>query len=152
MKNGTIIGVCISKQKGTSKKNIYSCPVIKGRGLKGDAHSGSGKRQVSLLACETIEKMKPLGKKYGLNIGPGSFAENLTTKDINLTKLSVGTTLKIGDRLVLRIAQIGKECHTGCAIRKTIGDCVMPREGVFAEVLKSGIVKVGDSVEVMASA
>ncbi len=146
MKPAKIIAVCTSKTKGTPKDNVHECEVLKGKGLKGDAHASSGKRQVSLLAEESIAKMRPKAEEHGVQLIPGSFAENLTTEGIDLPKLPVGTTLKIGQELLLRITQIGKECHTGCAIRKTIGDCVMPREGVFAEVLQSGTVKVRDKI------
>ncbi len=149
MKLAKIIAVCTSKAKGTPKENIRCCEVLKGRGLKGDAHAGSGKRQVSLLAEETIAKMRPKAEEHGVQLIPGSFAENLTTEGIDLPQLPVGTTLKVGQELLLRITQIGKECHTGCAIRKAVGDCVMPREGVFAEVLTDGIVKVGDEITLL---
>lgn len=146
MKQARIIAVCTSKDKGMPKANVHECEVLKGRGLKGDAHAGSGKRQVSLLAEETIAKMRSKAEEHGVQLIPGSFAENLTTEGIDLPKLPVGTTLKVGQELLLRITQIGKECHTGCAIRKAVGDCVMPREGVFAEVLNDGLVKVGDEI------
>ena len=149
MKSGRLIGVCLSHQKGTPKQNISSGILLKNKGLKGDAHAAKGVRQISLLAIETIERIKSLGKKHGLELGPGSFAENLTTQDLALTKIPIGSELAIGPQARLRITQIGKTCHTGCAIRKAIGDCVMPREGVFAKVLKGGTVKVGNKINIL---
>jgi MOSC domain-containing protein YiiM len=149
MKNGRIIAVCSSKKKGTPKQNIGQGVLIKSKGLKGDAHAAKGIRQVSLLAIETIDKVTSLGKKHGLELGPGSFAENLTTQGIALTKLPIGTKLSISTGAILRITQIGKQCHTGCAIRKAIGDCVMPREGVFVDVLKGGKVRIGDKIVII---
>ncbi|MBP8626091.1 MAG: MOSC domain-containing protein [Syntrophorhabdaceae bacterium] len=142
---GKILAVNISKDKGEKKHNIGVCRLIKDKGLEDDAHAGFMHRQVSLLAIESIEKMK----QKGLDINYGDFAENLTIEGIDLVSLPVGTKLKIGDRIILRITQIGKECHKGCEIFRQVGDCVMPREGVFAEVLEDGVVKVGDDIEVI---
>jgi MOSC domain-containing protein YiiM len=113
-------------------------------GLKGDAHAGSG-RQVSLLAQESIDKMIALGAA----VSPGDFAENITVQGLEVMSLPVGARLKVGPEAELEITQIGKACHKGCAIREQVGDCVMPREGVFARVLKGGVVKPGDLVEVL---
>ncbi|MFN3821279.1 MAG: MOSC domain-containing protein [bacterium] len=110
-------------------------------GIIGDAHAGPGHRQVSLLSLESVEKMK----KLGANVKPGSFAENITTKNFPIEELRVGDWIKIGEGL-LEITQIGKECHNRCAIYKLVGDCVMPREGIFGIVLKGGRVKVGDEI------
>lgn len=142
---GKILAVNISKDKGEKKHSIGVCRLIKDKGLEDDAHAGFMHRQVSLLAIESIEKMK----QKGLDINYGDFAENLTIEGIDLVSLPVGTKLKIGDRIILRITQIGKECHKGCEIFRQVGDCVMPREGVFAEVLEDGVVKVGDDIEVI---
>lgn len=142
---GKILAVNISKDKGEKKHNIGVCRLIKDKGLEDDAHAGFMHRQVSLLAIESIEKMK----QKGLDINYGDFAENLTIEGIDLVSLPVGTKLKIGDRIILRITQIGKECHKGCEIFRQVGDCIMPREGVFAEVLEDGVVKVGDDIEVI---
>ncbi len=115
-------------------------------GLVGDAHADSGThRQVSLLAVESIAKMRDLG----LEVKPGDFAENLTTEDIDLVSLAVGTRLSVGNQIVLEVTQIGKECHTRCAIYRQVGTCIMPVEGVFAKVIKGGPVSAGDSIKVV---
>ncbi len=141
---GKIISVNIGKDKGDKKHNVQRCMLIKDTGLENDAHAGFMHRQVSLLARESIEKIR----KMGLDVNPGDFAENLTTEGIELPTLPVGTTLKVGDGIILRISQIGKECHARCAIFQQIGDCVMPKEGIFAVVITGGEVKVGDTIEV----
>ncbi len=114
-------------------------------GLEGDAHAGFGHRQVSLLAMESIQKMRA----QGLEVGPGDFAENLTVEGIDLLSLPVGARLRVGKEAVLRVTQIGKECHHRCAIYYQAGDCVMPREGIFAEVLRGGTVRKGDPLKVL---
>lgn len=111
-------------------------------GLEGDAHARNWHRQVSLLALESIDKMVSMG----LKVGPGDFAENLTTLGIDLLSLPIGTRLKVGHDVVLEVTQIGKECHTRCAIYRQAGDCVMPKEGIFAKVIQSGPVGVGDEI------
>jgi MOSC domain-containing protein YiiM len=111
-------------------------------GILGDAHAGGWHRQVSLLAIESIHKMQ----KMGLDVDPGDFAENITTEWIDLVALPIGARLRIGETL-LEITQIGKECHTRCAIYHQVGDCVMPKEGVFAKVINDGVVAAGDSIE-----
>ncbi|MBP2654396.1 MAG: hypothetical protein H6Q73_1965 [Firmicutes bacterium] len=141
---GKIIAVCTSKNKGERKKNVGCSQLLPGLGLDGDAHAGFIHRQVSLLAMESIEKMR----SCGLDVGPGDFAENLTTENINLVNLPVGTKLKVGDAL-LEVSQIGKECHNRCAIYYQAGDCVMPKEGIFAIVLSGGMVKSDDVIEVV---
>jgi MOSC domain-containing protein YiiM len=141
---GKIISVNVSKDKGEKKHNIEKCLLIKDKGLKDDAHAGFMHRQVSLLARESIDKIKNMG----INVVPGDFAENLTTEGIDLPSLPIGTKLLVGDGIVLRVTQIGKECHARCAIFQQVGDCVMPREGIFAEVLTEGEVKVGDTIKV----
>jgi MOSC domain-containing protein YiiM len=138
-----LVAVCISKNKGERKTPVDSVELRIDHGIVDDAHAGNWHRQVSLLAKESIAKMKAMG----LDVDNGDFAENLTTEGIDLPALAIGTKLKIGSSL-LEITQIGKECHHRCAIYHQAGDCVMPKEGVFARVLKGGHVKAGDAIEV----
>jgi MOSC domain-containing protein YiiM len=140
---GKVIAVCTSPDKGMRKKNVGSGKLVIDFGLEGDAHGGKWHRQVSLLAIESIDKMR----KAGLDVGPGDFAENITTEGIDLVALPIGSKVKIGDEAIGEVTQIGKECHHGCAIRQQAGDCVMPREGIFIKVLNEGQVKVGDIIE-----
>jgi MOSC domain-containing protein YiiM len=140
-----LISVNISEKTGEKKQNVVHCMVLAEHGLADDAHAGTWHRQVSLLAAESIDKMKLMG----LDVGPGDFAENLTTRGLDLVSLPVGTRLKVGDETVLEITQIGKECHERCAIYYQAGDCVMPKEGVFARVLKGGEVEVGDEIRIV---
>ncbi len=142
---GKILAVCISEHKGERKKNIGQGVLVENHGLEGDAHAGDWHRQVSLLAMESIKKMQ----EKGLDVGPGDFAENLTTEGIDLVSLPIGTKLKIGEQAVGEVTQIGKQCHSRCAIYYQAGDCVMPREGIFIRVLKGGPVKVNDNIEVL---
>lgn len=142
--SGKIIAVNTSANKGERKKNVGSANLLPGLGLEGDGHAGFAHRQVSLLAMESIDKMRA----KGLDVGPGDFAENITTQGMELVSLPVGTRLKAGDAL-LEVSQIGKECHTRCAIYYQAGDCVMPKEGIFAVVLTGGPVAVGDTLEVV---
>jgi len=142
---GKILSVNISKDKGEKKINIGRCRLIKGKGLEGDAHAGFMHRQVSLLSLESIEKMR----EKGIPIEYGDFAENLTVEGIDLLLLPVGAKLMVGDGIILRVTQIGKQCHKGCAIFQQVGDCVMPKEGIFAEVMTDGYVRVGDDIEVI---
>jgi MOSC domain-containing protein YiiM len=142
VQRGKVLAVNVSEEKGTRKTNIQSCALLKNFGLKGDAHGGPWHRQVSLLANESIEKMKAMG----LDVSYGDFAENITTEGLDLVHLPIGTEIRIGNSALLRLTQIGKECHERCAIYYQAGDCVMPREGIFAEVLKEGEVKVGDEI------
>ncbi|MCG2768370.1 MAG: MOSC domain-containing protein [Chloroflexota bacterium] len=142
---GEIVAVCTSNRKGIPKRPIARGTLKVNWGLDGDAHAGNWHRQVSLLAIESINKMR----EKGLNVHPGSFAENITTKGIELYTLPVGTSMRLGTALV-RVTQIGKECHTKCAIYQQAGDCVMPREGIFVEILEPGTVAAGDAVEILA--
>ena len=142
---GTVVSINISEKKGTPKKKIERGTLIENFGFEGDAHAGKWHRQVSLLGVESIEKAK-LGPTNGLC--HGIFAENITTEGLELYTLPVGTRLQIGECL-LEISQIGKECHEGCAVSKLVGKCVMPREGVFAIVLKGGQIKSGDVINVL---
>lgn len=143
---GKIVAVCTSPKKGMRKKNVGEGMLVVEHGIQGDAHVGDWHRQVSLLALESIEKMQ----KMGLDVKPGDFAENLTTEGIDLVALPIGTKLKIGEQALGEVTQIGKECHTRCAIYYQAGDCVMPKEGIFIRVLAGGPVKVGDSIEIQA--
>ena len=140
-----IVAVCISEKKGERKTPVASVELRTEHGLIGDAHAGDWHRQVSLLAHESIEKMQAMG----LDVDSGDFAENLTTKGIELFTLPVGTHLKVGVTL-LEVTQIGKECHTRCNIYYQAGDCVMPKEGIFARVISGGTVQAGDSVLIVA--
>jgi len=141
---GTVVAVSRSARKGEKKTPEPSVILEPEHGLLGDAHAGPGIRQVSLLGEESIGKMR--GR--GLSVGPGDFAENVTVSGIDLPGLGIGTRLRVGDALI-EITQIGKECHDRCAIYLQAGDCVMPREGVFARVLRGGRVAPGDPVEVL---
>ena len=141
-----VIAVNISEKKGTPKQNITEGTLLVDFGFAGDAHAGKWHRQVSLLARESIEKAKGM-RTDGLC--HGMFAENITTEGIVLHTLPVGTRLKIGEEAVIEISQIGKECHDGCAIRALVGQCIMPKEGVFARVEKGGIVRAGDEITVI---
>ena len=138
--------VCLSEEKGTTKKVIEKGSLLENYGLKGDAHAGKWHRQLSLLDVSSIDKMR--GQGYKLNFG--DFAENITTEGLdNLFQLPVGKKLRINGEILLEITQIGKKCHHDCEIMQTIGDCVMPREGVFAKVLKGGEIKAGDKIEIL---
>ena len=139
-----VIAVCISEKKGTMKHSVDAVQLKKEHGIIGDAHAGNWHRQVSLLADESVEKMR---EKFP-DIPVGAFAENILTEGIELCTLPIGTKLRIGETL-LEVTQIGKECHADCAIRQQVGDCVMPREGIFAIVLEEGSVKAGDTIEVL---
>jgi len=140
-----VTAVCTSREKGTAKTSVERGSAIEGFGFEGDAHGGFKHRQISLLAEESIAKMRALG----LDVQPGSFGENLTTRGMDLVSLPVGTVLGVGDRVLLRVSQIGKECHTPCAIYHQIGDCIMPREGIFAEFLAGGEIRSNDPLRVI---
>jgi MOSC domain-containing protein YiiM len=144
-KQGQIIAVCTSANKGERKVDSGAGLLVRGFGLEGDAHGGDWHRQVSLLATESIAKMQAAG----LDVGPGDFAENLTIRGLDLCHLPVGTLLRVSGGALLEISQIGKICHERCAIFYQAGDCVMPREGIFAVVLEGGPVRNGDVIEVM---
>lgn len=140
---GEIKAICISEKRGTQKKFIESAYLKENWGIEGDAHAGDWHRQVSLLSYDKIEDFK----KLGAQVDHGAFGENIVAEGLDFAKMPVGTQLKAGDAL-LEITQIGKECHTHCAIYHAVGDCIMPREGVFAKVLKGGEIKVGDDLEI----
>ena len=141
---GRVVAVCTSERKGTAKTDVGAGLLRVDWGLEGDAHAGNWHRQVSLLACESIAKMQA----QGLDVEAGSFAENITTAGLELHTLPVGTRLRLGTSLV-EVTQIGKVCHTHCAVFRAVGDCVMPREGIFVRVLEEGRVTTGDTVEVL---
>lgn len=138
--------VCISKNKGERKTPVEQVALKENHGIVGDAHAGDWHRQVSLLAKESIDKMRELG----LDVDNGDFAENLTTSGIDLPRLPIGSQLQVGETL-LEVTQIGKECHTRCAIYHQAGDCVMPKEGIFAKVLQGGVIRPGDRVALSGS-
>ena len=140
-----VIAVCISEKKGTVKRPVPHIDVKLRHGIVGDAHAGPWHRQISLLADESVDTMRALG----LTLAPGAFAENVLTRGIELKSLPVGTKLRVGEAL-LEVTQIGKECHSDCAIKQTVGRCVMPTDGIFAIVLKAGVIKPGDSIEIEA--
>lgn len=136
-----VLAVCISEKKGTGKKNIGSSEFIKDYGLKGDAHAGNWHRQVSLLSYDRINEFR----EKGVDVNFGDFGENLVADEIDFKKLPVGARLVCSD-VELEVTQIGKHCHKGCAIYDKVGDCIMPREGVFAVVIKGGTISVGDDI------
>lgn len=141
---GIVISINISHKKGLKKTPVKEA-IVNERGIVGDAHAGEWHRQISLLAEESIEKMRELG----LKIGYGDFAENITTKNIDLSKLRIGQKIRVGKEVILEITQIGKKCHDECEIKRLIGKCVMPKEGVFAKVISGGKIKVGDEIIVL---
>jgi MOSC domain-containing protein YiiM len=144
-KRPSVVAVSVSDRKGVVKENVPLVELVVERGLAGDAHAEGGIRQVSLLALESIDKMR----SSGAEVNPGDFAENITTQGLAVDALPIGTHLKIGSEAELIITQIGKTCHHGCAIRELVGDCVMPREGVFGRVVQGGVVQPGDLIEVL---
>lgn len=138
----TVKAVCISENKGERKKPVAAVELRENHGIVGDAHAGDWHRQISLLASESIDKMRALG----LDVDSGDFAENITTTGIDLVSLPIGSHLQAGETL-LEVTQIGKECHNRCAIYDQAGDCVMPKEGIFAKVLAGGLIKPGDEIK-----
>jgi len=141
---GSVVAVCVSEQKGTPKHPVPALELRLGWGVVGDAHAGNWHRQLSLLAEESVDRMRGLG----VELPPGVFAENILTRGLELKALPVGTVLRAGTAL-LAVTQIGKECHNDCAIKQAVGRCVMPTEGVFAVVLRPGSVKPGDTIEIL---
>ena len=137
-----VLAVCISENKGERKKPVAAVELRENHGIVGDGHAGDWHRQISLLAQESIDKMRALG----LDVNAGDFAENITTSGIVLVTLPIGGRLQIGESL-LEVTQIGKECHTRCAIFYQAGDCVMPKEGIFAKVINGGIIRPGDEID-----
>ena len=141
--SGRIKAICISEKKGTKKHPVPSALLIPEHGVDGDAHAGNWHRQVSLLAQESVDTMRALMP----DLLPGDFAENILTEGVDLKSLPIGTILNIGDA-TLEITQIGKECHADCEIRRITGKCVMPTDGVFARVLRGGVITAGDTITV----
>jgi len=137
---GRIVALSVSDRKGVPKTNVPEVELVQDHGIAGDAHAGPWHRQVSLLALESIETMRC----KGVDVGPGAFAENITTHGLALASLQVGDHIFVGDA-DLEVTQIGKECHDRCAIFEAVGDCVMPREGIFTRVVTGGRVRVGDA-------
>ena len=139
-----VVAVCISEKTGIRKHEVPVVDIKAGEGIVGDAHGEDPKRRISLLGDESVEKLRGLMPE----LKPGDFAENILTEGLTLYELPIGTRLKIGEA-ELEVTQIGKECHHGCEIRRITGDCVMPREGIFAEVITEGQIKPGDTIEVL---
>ena len=142
---GRIKAISVSENKGTQKVNVAEADLKVDCGIVGDAHAGKWHRQVSLLAVESIEKMIAMGA----DVSPGNFAENITTEGIDLLALSLGGKLRLGESAELEITQFGKKCHSHCEIFQQVGDCIMPREGIFAKVIGPGRISVGDPIEVV---
>lgn len=136
--------VCISEKKGTKKHPVDQIEVKIDHGIVGDAHAGNWHRQISLLAVESVDKMR----KQIPDLKAGDFAENIMTQGIVLYELPIGTRLKVGDT-ELEVTQIGKKCHSGCEIQSITGDCIMPREGIFCKVIKEGIIKAEDQIQIL---
>jgi len=142
--NGRVVSINISDKKGVRKKPVNEVNILTEFGIEGDAHaSGEWHRQVSLLALESIKKMQEMG----LKVGPGDFAENITTEGIDLLALPIGTKVRLGLSIEAEVSQIGKVCHNRCAIYHQAGDCVMPKEGIFIKILSGGTLKTGDAIE-----
>jgi MOSC domain-containing protein YiiM len=142
--NGAVYRISIAPQKGIKKKNVRTAKISIERGIEGDAH-GITHRPISLLPFESFVKVQ----HPDLDINPGDFAENITTVGVDFTKIKIGTMVHIGESVEIKITQIGKKCHHSCIIRETVGDCIMPREGVFGRVLRGGDIREGDLVEVV---
>jgi MOSC domain-containing protein YiiM len=142
---GKIVAVCTSPSKGTVKQDVGSGKLVEGYGIEGDAHGGFAHRQISLIASEDIDIMRAKLP----DLGPGSFAENLTTDGFDLSSLAIGDRISVGE-CVLEVSQIGKECHDKCQVFYRTGECIMPRKGIFCRVLNGGTVKTGDSIAVCA--
>ena len=142
---GRIRAISISSRRGTKKDNISCADLAVACGIMGDAHAGNWHRQVSLLAVESVDKMVANGAR----VSPGDFAENITTEGIDLQSLTIGTKLKLGIGAEVEVTQFGKECHGRCEIFEQVGDCIMPREGIFAKVTKAGSINIGDVIEVI---
>ncbi len=138
---GQVVAVCLSEQKGTAKQDVGQGVLVPEHGLQNDAHAGNWHRQISLLSEDKVDAFR----KTGAQVGPGAFGENLLVRGIDFARLPVGTRLRSGD-ILLEVTQIGKECHAHCAIYHQVGDCIMPREGIFARVLQGGVIAKGDEL------
>lgn len=141
--NGRVLAVSVSNRKGVKKTNVDTVRLVENHGVENDAHAGKWHRQVSLLDMGSIKKIRD----KGLDVGPGDFAENITTEGIRLWELPIGKRLKLGEDAVAEVTQIGKECHSRCAIYQQVGDCVMPREGIFVRIVRGGIIEPGNTIE-----
>lgn len=139
---GKVLSISISEEKGMKKRNVRSARLIENFGLEKDAHAGDWERQVSLLPYESFKKLD----KDLENLHPGDFAENITTQGIDLSSLKIGDRIRIGQEILLEVTQIGKECHEACTIKELVGDCIMPREGVFTKVVRGGLMEVGEEI------
>ncbi len=139
---GRAVAICIGRRRGTVKKPVRSAKFKPGYGIVGDAHAGDGDRQVSMLAKESIDAIRATIP----TLGYGAFAENIITAGIDYASIAVGDRIILGNDVILEVSQIGKECHTACAIQRLVGDCIMPREGLFCRVLRGGRLKPGDAV------
>ncbi len=144
MTEGTIHSINISTRKGEKKKPVKSARLIRQKGIKNDAHFGSEIKQVSLLPLESIEAFRT----EDIHLQPGDFAENITTEGLNTANIPVGIKMRLGKDIVIKISRIGKECHDRCEIYDALGDCIMPKEGIFAKVLQGGILKKGDPIKI----
>jgi len=144
MNKPTVVALNISEQRGKRKHTVQGPVTITMLGIQGDAHAGDWHRQLSLLAQESIDKMQG----HGMVLQPGDFAENITTHGLDLLTLPVGTRLRI-DTVIMEVTQIGKTCHLDCEVRRLVGDCVMPREGIFTRVITPGTIQAGDIIVIM---
>ncbi|MCP4694033.1 MAG: MOSC domain-containing protein [Desulfobacterales bacterium] len=140
-----IVSIALSRKKGTRKTVVERANILPDHGLEGDAHAGPWHRQVSFLAAESIES----AREKGLDVTFGDFAENIATTGVEWTRLPIGARVRLGDSAEVEISQIGKECHNKCAIYYQAGDCIMPREGVFARVIEGGAIHTGDKIEII---
>lgn len=145
MTDAKIVAVSISQKKGEKKTNVDQAQLKIDHGLDQDAHAGDWHRQVSLLDMESVTRIRD----KGLDVEPGNFAENITTQGIRLWELPIGTKMQLGTQVEVEVTQIGKECHNRCAIFHQVGDCVMPKEGIFAKVVKEGMIQPGDAIQVL---
>ena len=148
---GRIVSINVSAGKGTPKSPVEEALLVEDHGIEGDAHAEPGIRQVSLLSFESIEesrvRLEEKARKASVALTPGVFAENITTEGLDLSAVQIGTLLQVGGGVLLRVSKIGKECHHGCTVFRQVGDCIMPRQGVFCEVLKGGRIQKGDRID-----
>ncbi len=142
---GRVLSISVSEEKGTKKRNVPSARLIEDFGIESDAHAGNWHRQVSLLPFESFRKLD----ENLAHLKPGDFAENITTQGVDFSSVRVGDRIRIGNEIVLAVTQIGKECHEACSIKERVGDCIMPREGIFAKVLRGGLLQIGDEIVVL---
>jgi len=145
MTTGNIQAICLSRKKGVVKKPVDSAQIQANHGIVGDAHAGDWHRQVSILPQESIDIMR----EQIPNLADGAFAENIVTSGVDFSRVRIGTQFQLGDSALLEVTQVGKECHTACAIKSMTGDCIMPREGIFCRVLQGGTLRPGDRAQVL---